>query len=809
MNNYEHLPMPEYRSDLDRKKSGGGGYKLPAGRVKRDFSQSQIRKAQDISQNFVVLKEQYKGRLDPNLIFEINVNDKVNTAAFENELRKMGLEVLSVEEDKRGYWVVFSSDQELKEFRSRIVSHGKDGEGGVTKYNFFNAIDEIEDIPVEKKIAQSITDSPLLDGERSYIDVELWRMSDEKLSKFISSLPSAIQNLRVTDSLIRNSFALLRVRLDLAAYNQLIEFKEVARVSRPPLPTFNPFEVFNEDIKSFEILPPLESATGILIVDSGVVSGHPMIGNALGDEANFQSVEYEITDKAGHGTAVAGCALYGDIEQCIGKQQFHAHNWLFSAKVMYANSGFNGEVYPVYDPQKLMEHQFQDAIEYFLGNNDNRIKVVNISLGNDTEVWHKSVFRQPPLTSLIDEIAREYDDVVFVVSTGNVRMSGDISGMVDGYPNCLFEDNSTEFNLINPATSALALTVGSIASTPRIAANPYNESQDDIVTSVAAEHQPSPFTRSGPGINGMVKPELVEYGGNLILSQEFGFVQANSGGNIPILSSEYPERLFAFDLGSSFSAAKVARSCALVSNSYPDNSSNFIKNLVLQSANYPEPIDMGFWQAQAKKEAELKRTKTIGYGVPNHLKAISSFDDRVLFFSESSIQMDQAKVFKIDIPKNFFATEGDRLLSVVLTYNPPVRSSRGDNYLGNTLEFRVFHTVSPEDVVSKISVLDNDRNESAIKDRYHIDFDPKVTLRNKGCHQKATRNFKDSHWSRNPFTSLCIALINRNRWVNGIKQSFMQDYCLSLCVYHSELSTLYTEIRTLNEIQLRGRVRVR
>jgi hypothetical protein len=428
------------------------------------------------------------------------------------------------------------------------------------------------------------------------------------------------------------------------------------------------------------------------------------------------------------------------------------------------------------------------------------------------EVWHKSEFRQPPLASLIDEIAREYDDVVFVVSSGNidpVERFGDIAGVVDQYPEYLFNKEFSDFNLINPATSALALTVGSIANCPRIAPNSSFGSQSEIFTTVAAEHQPSPFTRTGPGINGMVKPELVDYGGNLVLSQEFGRVRVNSGGKIPILSSQYPDKLFSFDLGSSFSAPKVARSCALVSNSYPDKSANFIKNLVLQSANYPEPINKDFWQAQKKEDAEQKRLMTIGYGVPDHAKAISSFNNRVLFFEESSIQVDQAKVFKVEFPESFFATKGDRIFSIVLTYNPPVRRSRGDYYLGNTLEFKVFHTVSPEDVISKISVLDEDQSEPSIENKYHLDFDPKVTLRSKGCHQKAVKSFTHTHWTNNPFTSLSIALINRNRWVKVIDDNFLQDYCISLCVYHSEHSSLYSEIRTLNQITLRERARVR
>ncbi len=38
---------------------------------------------------------------------------------------------------------------------------------------------------------------------------------------------------------------------------------------------------------------------------------------------------------------------------------------------------------------------------------------------------------------------------------------------------------------------------------------------------------------------------------------------------------------------------------------------------------------------------------------------------------------------------------------------------------------------------------------------------------------------------------------------------FTQNYCISLCIYHSQYSSLYSEIKNLNHITLRERVRVR
>mgnify|MGYP002508040646 FL=1 len=56
--------------------------------------------------------------------------------------------------------------------------------------------------------------------------------------------------------------------------------------------------------------------------------------------------------------------------------------------------------------------------------------------------------------------------------------------------------------LISPADSVRAVTVGSVA---------LFESDDSIVK----VNEPSPFSRRGPGANYVVKPDIVDYGGNL------------------------------------------------------------------------------------------------------------------------------------------------------------------------------------------------------------------------------------------------------------------------------------------------------
>ncbi|MEI9477033.1 MAG: S8 family peptidase [Deltaproteobacteria bacterium] len=325
----------------------------------------------------------------------------------------------------------------------------------------------------------------------------------------------------------------------------------------------------------------------MLIIDSGIISNHPLLEKCVGDERNFQNGETAIHYTVGHGTAIAGCAVYGDIERCISQNLFEASNWVFSAKVLYGKrNDIDGTMSAVYDPEKLVEHQLKEAVDSFLSNAEYHIRVINISLGNRLEVWHKHYYRQLPLAALIDEIAYTYPAVTFILSAGNQNprdVFGSIGEITDNYPNYLIGNDN--FKIINPATSALALTVGSIAPAIRQQTPRYGDEQ--IKTPIAQPDQPSPFTRRGPGINEMVKPELVEYGGNLILFDNYGRITEDVGGKVALLNNQTTGDLIQFDYGTSFCASKVAHIAGMVANKYPQKSANFIANMLLVGADYP------------------------------------------------------------------------------------------------------------------------------------------------------------------------------------------------------------------------------
>lgn len=805
MDKRKHLKLPIFKGNIERQKhGGGGGYPLPNGRNKATFSMQASQKADNLAQSFSELKQKFSGHIDPSLIYEIEINHSVYTERIENTLSSMGIHVLSVAEGKKGFWVVFNDTDNLDAFKKKLTSYGsEDG----PKYDFFNAIESFQNIPVEKKIGQNLKNSPL-GYTADFIDLELWKMTDPQKNRlFIQQLKNKYRDatqFRVTDTLVAKSFVLLRIKLTKAVFDEIIELNEIARADRPAIPQFNPFEVTRPDISEIEFDSPDDDATGILIIDSGIVSNHPMLENCVGGEENFQAGETETHDTVGHGTAVAGCATYKEIENCLEDKNFKPENWIFSAKVMYAEKNDITGIVPTYDPEKLIEHQFKDAVESFLSNADYHIKVVNISLGNSNEVWHKHYSRQLPLAALIDELAFTFPDVVFIVSSGNqhpINFYDSIQQIVDNYPGYLIENEN--FKIINPATSALALTIGSIANTVRIREERYGS--EEIESPIAKENQPSPFTRTGSGINGMIKPELVEFGGNLILSEAHGRIIEDIGGKIAVLNNKTTEDILKYDYGTSYAAPKVAYLAGKIANTYPQKSANFIKNMLLVGADYPFLPTKTFYNTAEKKKGETKHLNVCGFGLSHFDNAINSYDNRTVLWDEGEIGLNQIKVYSLQLPDIFFNEKGKKKITVVLTFNPETRLTRGDSYLGNRMEFHLFHSVNPEVLIEKYGIILEKTEQVGVPDdlnRFEIDFFPGGNTRKAGCHQKAWKAYNREPKSR-PSTPLSLVLLNFNKWINEYAR--MQNYCISVTFEHENEIELYNEIRA--NIQARTRIR--
>lgn len=134
--------------------------------------------------------------------------------------------------------------------------------------------------------------------------------------------------------------------------------------------------------------------------------------------------------------------------------------------------------------------------------------------------------------------------------------------------------------------SALSITVGLVAHENNIMEQSLDFHKKELWTPIADENELSPFTRVDPGINNILKPEDVHDGGNMILRESGGNIKENMSGKLPLLSNLPMERLFTYDVGSSFSAPMVTNIIGKIANKYLNGSANLLKNLLLPLLDY-------------------------------------------------------------------------------------------------------------------------------------------------------------------------------------------------------------------------------
>ncbi len=740
------------------------------------------------------------------MIFKLRLAPKSNLD--EDALERFGLTLVARDEDKT--LVVFSSRADLRLFRERVATYG--APAGFA-YGEVGNIDGLDPITPQDRTGRRLVMDPILpDLSDVAVDVELWHPGTGPYAR-LEELKAIVEDAggRQTDHHIGTDLLLARCRIDRPLLDILLDLDIVREVDRIPAPATERLHALGVRANDLpEILEAPEDSTGVLILDSGITANHPLLAPALGDAQVFPE-ELGARDgfgaadgnPDGHGTGVAGFAAWGSPHQAIAAAPMQAPVTLFSARILDQN----GE----YDPDQLLEHQLEIAVRYFLDNYP-QCRVINLSLG-DPRIVFAPGNRQTRLAARIDELAHELQarNVLFVISSGNYFHDPvDPADHTAEYPSYLLEPPA---GLIEPATSALALTVGGLSA----GGHPARSGQAPGRRAIGetAGH-PSPFTRTGPGVGQMLKPEFVELAGDLVYDPAAPIKVSNDLGlGLPTTSRDFaPPRgqLLRSVIGTSYAAPAVAHAAALLFNRYPDASPNLIRALLADSAQLPSerpaPLDAA--------HDDVNVLRTYGYGRPNAERALASTSNDVLLVTESSIALDSFQLFEIPLlPPDFLRRKGQRCISVSLAFDPPTRQTRGDSYLGLTMQFHLFRNVDASTAAGALrdwtaapaGVAEQQLETAlgAIPASQKVDFDPGSNLRGKGTLQRGLKYVGNASWTYDS-GPLILAVSCLRKWAPP--ELSAQRYAVVASLKHSDpAADLHAPLRAT--IQPRPRVRIR
>lgn len=765
---YPHLSFSKELPLRPRRKGGGHGKSIkcsnPLAHGKK--LQDQVVSFQD------TLASQLGGDPSRNLI-RIKLSEKIN---FE-DITKHGITILGQEDEL--LYLAFADEQQLNEFNSRLAKL-TDGES-VTYPNLLYAIDKIEVWSKEDRKSWAVKQFGLPDDDVFRLDIELWPIGDHNSAQRIKLIDDfrawlVEQNIRYLDEVNRDSLVMYRAEVTLQQAEYFFNHKDVRQVDLPPRTGLEHSQL-NIDVNQLPAnlneLP--ETASLICILDSGINANHILLQGAVGDAQSFIDGEDE-TDQVGHGTAVAGIALFGDIEERVEANEWTRELQILSGKVLSEDQYGN----PVFDEQTI-ESTLIEAITYFHENYN--CKIFNLSLGNLNAPYEKTHISGIAVT--LDELARELD-IFIVVSAGNYTGSDAVNNWRDDYPNYLLTDDAA---IIDPAPAANVLTVGSFAKhTMTYNERRYGRQGEINQLHIANEMQVSPFSRSTPKEKGALKPELVAHGGNFAIGirpplPAWDYVNKGLG---VITLNHHPQgnSILSEFSGTSFSAPYIAHLAGRLLNNYPEASANLLRALLANHAKMTNEIASSF-----DDKADSRRVA--GYGVVDEDSLFRSSEEHVVLITEENIENDKHQFFELPIPDDYFRQgRSVRTISVSLAYHSSVRTTRLE-YLATKMKFHLVNAASLDEVSDSF----NHANKGKVDSIPECDANKRdltQDIRSRGTLQSTTWSFNQFNIPRKLFL---VVTRQDQPWATEQVNEF-ENYALSISITdrENEEARLYQQI---------------
>ena len=573
-----------------------------------------------------------------------------------------GVEIVSQEGE--AVVLAFASVEGLGEFERRLTALARDGV--VTRKELLYAIEDFDHWTPEDRKGNALRDHGFPAQIPFTLDIELWPQErQDKRQALVRTFLAWLQDLGIEklDDLQQPSLVMLRVRCNRDQAERLLRHRDVRTLDLPPRLGVA-VELLRTDINQFPTIdPPSADAPAIAVLDSGLTSGHPLLATAVGDAQGYLEPHRSANDAAPHwhGTFVGGLALYGDVHSAIQQRQFVPQLRLFSGKVFEDDDQDQTEFV-----EKAVEDAVRDLHEQY------GCRVFNLSYGDLNKVYDGRHVRG--LAYTLDRLTRELG-VLFVVPAGNLQLNQLPQDASERYPNYLFEEHA---RLLDPATALNALTVGGISlhEATRDAQNHRDTIEDHIL---ARTNQPFPLTRRGPSINGAIKPDVVEYAGNVALMRVGGRPR-HTGLGVVSLNGGFATNGFAFkeDIGTSYAAPQVAHKAARLLGEVPDASPNLLRVLIGAHARWPQACE-ALLGPENKPEGRDRLLKLIGYGHVDDAALYRSLDHTVTLLADERIGNDQHHFFELPLPDSFWANgRRTREVTVALAYSPEVRTTRLD-----------------------------------------------------------------------------------------------------------------------------------
>ena len=475
-------------------------------------------------------------------------------------------------------------------------------------------------------------------------------------------------------------------------------------------------EAFVADLVS-RTVPPPEDAPAVCHLDTGVNRGHPLIQSALSEDHVLTVREDWLpTDRDGHGTAMAGLALYGEaLEDSLdGEDRIELKHRLESVKMFQAEHHLEAELFGEVTCRAVAR------IEEVACERQARAICMPIT-------WNALDEGNPTSWSgCVDQLCAgknegtELDGPrrLIIISAGNTERDGRHE-----YPS-----HNAVHGIQDPAHAWNAVTVGAYTTKEAICENGY-EDWSHIAPSGGLS--PSSSTslvwddRSWP-----LKPEIVMEGGNNAVNPASGEADDVDDLNLLTTALSYDGRMLTTTGETSAAAALAARLAARIWTTYPGLWPETVRAMLVHSARYTEQMLKDYPGTNLNDRES--RLRCCGYGVPSLDRAVRSMANRATMIVQETLQpyekedksapkMNEMHLHRLPWPAEVLRDLGATDVTMRITLSYFVEPSPGERgwgakyrYQSHGLRFQVKRPGDSLDVFRKrINVAARDEGEKS------------------------------------------------------------------------------------------------
>ena len=401
--------------------------------------------------------------------------------------------------------------------------------------------------------------------------------------------------------------------------------------------------IFNED-----------SNVMVTILDTGINNGHILLKEVLKDSNKLtHNILWGSDDHNGHGTLMAGLAVYGDLEESLSStNNIKINHTLASVKIL-PPAGSN--------EQKLWGDITKRAVS--------RIEIEepkkdNIFCMAVTSNDYKTRGKPSSWSAAIDSIVFN-EKKLFIVAAGNIEPS-----LTQNY----IDDNLTS-EIHDPAQAWNILSIGAYTNkdiTP--------EDVPPISSCLANAGELSPFSTTSLTWDKQWpnKPDIVFEGGNKFSDTHNSYDHEA----LSLISTYYKptEKLFHPFNQTSAATAQAANFAANLQYEFPEAWTETIKGIMVHSAEWTDAMKSQLNTAGLTEKAlSGLLLKTSGYGIPNMDKALYCLQNSLTLIAQESIQpykkdgsvkMNEMDFYELPWPKDALLSLGGEnvRLKITLSY---------------------------------------------------------------------------------------------------------------------------------------------